>query len=257
MNELIAALILAVIQGITEFIPVSSSAHLVIASHFLDYRASLDFIVALHFGTLMAVFVYFGNDIVMIVRDVLSLKFKTEYGKMGVMLFIAAIPVAIIGYFLHDIFESSVDNLGFVAFGLAITGLILLIGSLSINGKRELDSRGAFLIGLAQVLALFRGVSRSGSTITSGLLLGLSEKEAVRFSFLLSIPVVFGANILSIGNNALPGEYLWASLVSFFTGLMMIHFSFTKILSNRKNLRWIAGYVFTLAIFILVYWIVH
>ena len=253
MNELIISLILAVIQGITEFIPVSSSAHLIIASHLLNYNASLEFVVALHFGTLMAVFVYFGQDIVAIIRDLLSLKFKTEHGKIGTVLLIATIPVAIMGYLLKDILDVSSGNLIFVSLGLGITSLILCIGSLDLWRKRELDGRGAFFVGLAQTLALFRGVSRSGSTITTGLIMGMKEKEAVKFSFLLSIPVVIGANVLEIGNRTLPGNYLWASLLSFAVGLCMIHFSFTYILSDRKNFRYIAGYVFVLALGVLTF----
>lgn len=257
MNDIISALILAIVQGIAEWIPISSSAHLVLASRLLDFDNTLLFDVALHFGTLMAVFVYFGNDIVNILKDVLSFKFKTENGKLGVLLIIGAIPAAIFGFLLRNIVENNGDNLFLIAIGLLITSLILFIGSMGIGkrkiGLEKLGYFGAFLIGLAQVLSLFRGISRSGGTITSGLLLGLDMKDAVKFSFLLSIPVIFGANIVTIGNQTLPHELLWATLVSFLVGLCMINISFKYILVNRKNLKWFGVYTLLLALGILVY----
>jgi len=105
----------------------------------------------------------------------------------------------------------------------------------------------AMLVGLSQIFALFPGISRSGSTIGTGLLLGLDEKRAVKFSFLMSIPVIFGANILAIGNSTLPPSLIWATLVSFFVGLLAIHLLYKFVLTSRKNLRWFAGYALLLA----------
>lgn len=262
MSEFISALILAIVQGITEWIPVSSSGHLVLVSKILGFNNNLMFDVALHFGTLMAVFIYFGKDITEIIRQLFSFNFKSEHGKLGLLLILATIPAAVLGFFFKDFIESNLANLGLLALGWSITGLILFIGSISKPKKKIVESKGisytiAGLIGLAQVLSLFRGISRSGSTITAGLLLGLNEKMAVKFSFLMSIPIIFGASIVQIGNNALPSNLLWATLVSFAVGITTIHFSFNYFLSNRKNLRWFAFYVWLLAIGTGIYLLVN
>ncbi len=255
MGDFIAAFLLAVIQGITEWLPISSSGHLVIFEHLLSYNGGLFFEVALHFGTLMAVFVYFGKDIVDIVRDVLQGKFETDNAKIGVRVIIASIPVAIIGFLFLDFFESLFNSLVLTAWGFAITGLFLLIASLDI-GKRAKKVPGyieSILIGFAQVVSILPGISRSGATISSGLLSGLDPKSAAKFSFLMSIPVIFGANIIVIGNRTLPPEMIWATLISFIIGLGVIHFMFKIVLTSKKNLRWFALYALALALGIFSY----
>jgi undecaprenyl-diphosphatase len=111
----------------------------------------------------------------------------------------------------------------------------------------------ALLIGCAQAIAIFPGISRSGSTISAGLLAGLTEKDAVKFSFLLAAPAIFGASILEIGNNVLPREMIWATLAAFVVGLLTIHIMLKLIVKNRKNLRWFALYCLLLALGIGVY----
>ena len=133
MNDLISSLILAVVQGIAEWFPISSSGHLVLISKLLGFNNTLLFDVALHFGTLSAVFVYFGADIIDILRDLVSFKFKTENGRMGIFLIIATIPAGILGFFLKDLLESELNNLYLLAFGLAITSIVLFIGSIDIR----------------------------------------------------------------------------------------------------------------------------
>lgn len=278
VSELVSSIIIAIVQGLTEWIPVSSSGHLVLFEKILSFEGGLVFDVALHFGTLMAVFVYFGSDIIDIVRDLLSGKWGGENGRLGLLVIVATIPAALMGYFFQSVFEVAFFSLNIVAMGFAVTGVFLLIASLGhINanpstkdgitpihprprgvsdanrffrerGGKRFGYLGALLVGLAQVFALFPGVSRSGATIGSGLLLGLKEKEALKFSFLMSIPIIFGANILTIGNNTLPPSLIWATLVSFVVGLGTIHLLYKKILVDRKNLRWFGIYALALAI---------
>ena len=138
-----------------------------------------------------------------------------------------------------------------IALGFGISVLFLLIASLDLSyckKKRGLGYGKAFLIGIAQALAIVPGISRSGATISSGVLLGLDEKHAMKFAFLMAIPVIFGANILVIGNNTLPPEMIWAALVSFVVGLLSIHVVFKYILTNRKNFRWFGIYCLLLAL---------
>jgi undecaprenyl-diphosphatase len=253
MNELFASIIIAIAQGLTEWLPVSSSGHLVLFESLLNYQGGLMFDVALHFGTLMAVFVYFGSDIVDIIKDLLTAKFNSENGRLGLLIIIATIPAAIMGYFLKNIFEASFSNLTIVALGFGITGLFLLIASISPNKKQKNNYAKSFFIGVAQIFSLFPGISRSGSTISAGLLLGLDEKAAIKFSFIMSIPIIFGANILTIGNQTLPPNLIWATLVSFIAGLITIHILYKKILTNRKNLKWFGAYALLLAIVLGIY----
>ncbi len=254
MNDLIAALILAIVQGITEWLPISSSGHLVLFEKALNYRADLMFDVALHFGTLMAVFVYFGKDIIDILRDTLRLKFHTEEGKTGLLLIIATIPAAIFGFLLEDFFSSMHGNLLVVGLGFGITGLFLFIASLDYRKtNKDLSYKDSLLIGISQAFAILPGISRSGATISSGILLGLSPKAAARFSFLMSVPIIFGANILVIGNERLPPNLIWASLVAFIVGLGVMHWLFKFVLTSKKNLRWFGIYALALSVAIGIY----
>ncbi len=251
--QFIDALILAVVQGITEWFPVSSSGHLVLFERILGYSGGLDFEVALHFGTLMAVFVYFGKDIVDILRDFFSGKWKTENGRLGWFLIVATIPAAIAGFLVKDLFDSVLGGLGIVAFGFGITGVLLLITAYCDVKNKKLGLGAAFFIGLAQAVAIIPGISRAGATISSGVLLGLDEKSAMRFSFLMAIPVVLGANFLSIGDRALSAELIWATLVSFVVGLLSVHFVFSRLLVKRKNFKWFGVYALLLALGIFVW----
>ena len=259
MNEFFASIILGIMQGLTEWLPVSSSGHLVLFQNILSYHPGLEFDVAVHFGTLMAVFVYFGKDIVDIIESLLRGKWKSENGKLGILIIIATIPAAIIGYVFRDVFEAAFQSLWIVAVGFGITGLILIIASLDFkkNTKGSPSYLDALLIGIAQAVAIFPGISRSGSTISAGLLRGLNEKSAMRFSFLMSIPVIFGAGILEIGSKRLDSSLMWATLAAFIVGLATIYFLLNFIAKSKKNLRWFAGYALALALAILIYLIVN
>lgn len=251
MNEFISAVIIAIVQGITEWLPVSSSGHIILAQKLLNYQASLTFDVALHFGTLMSVFVYFGKDITDIIQDLLKLKFHTQNAKLGIFLIITTIPAGLVGILFKDVFESTFKNLTIVALGFAITGLVLVITSLNFKIKENnLGIKHAIIIGFAQILSILPGVSRSGTTISTGILLGLKEKTALKFSFLMSIPVIFGASIITIGNQTLPKELIWATLVSFIIGILSLHIIYKYILTSRKNLRWFGIYALLLALII-------
>ncbi len=254
MNETISAIIIAIIQGITEWIPVSSKGHLILAEKILGFSGGgLFFDVALHFGTLMAVFVYFGKDITDILQDFFRGKWGTDNGKIGVYLIIATIPAGIFGFLFFDFFKSVFSELIIAAFGFGITGLLLIIASIDFGYRKELGLKESFLIGCAQIASLIPGISRSGMTISSGVLLGIEEKKALRFSFLMSIPIIFGANILVIGNNRLNSDLIWATLVSFIVGLLMIHLLYNYVLTTKRNLRWFGIYALLLAFLIAGY----
>lgn len=258
-SDLISALLIAIVQGITEWLPVSSSGHLVLTEKLLGYSSGgLLFEVALHFGTLMAVFVYFGREITEIIEDLFKGKWKDKNGRLGLLILVATIPAAIFGFLLQGVFESVFESLLITGLGFLVTGVFLMISSLDFEKSRrwkvkKFGWKESLGIGIAQVFALFPGVSRSGLTMGSGLLFGLDEKDAIKFSFLMSIPIIFGANILTVGNSSLPGELIWATLVAFVVGLGAIHLLYRYILTDRKRLRWFGLYALILGLIVLIW----
>lgn len=246
----VSILILALVQGILEWFPVSSSGHIYLFELLLGVQSGLDLEVALHFGTLMAVFVYFRKDIVNIVRDLLHSKWKTANSRLGFLILIASIPAAIFGFIFRSYFEISSTFL-VLGLGWVITSTALFIGAFSttkLNSASSLSFSKALIVGFAQVVSLVPGISRSGMTISSGLLFGLKEKEAVRFSYLLSIPAIIGANLVTFGNKTIPIDLLFPSLICFLVGLIFIHISFNFVLKNKRNLIWFGVYTLIIGI---------
>ncbi|MBW2581632.1 MAG: undecaprenyl-diphosphate phosphatase [Deltaproteobacteria bacterium] len=204
--NILQALCLGVLQGITEFLPVSSSGHLALAQYLFGFREpQLFFDVAVHVATLMAVFVVFRADLLLMFTDCLRFFSRTPSApptpastaegsgvRMAVMILVGSLPTAVIGLLLRDVFQRP----AIVGLCLWITGFFLVWSRWSRQHRKHLDSPNvldALVIGLAQGAAISPGVSRSGVTIVTGLLLGLRPETAFRFSFLLSIPAILGA----------------------------------------------------------------
>lgn len=203
--DIIQAIILAVVQGFTEFLPISSSGHLVVLPWIFNWEdPGLTFDVALHFGTLIAILIYFWNDIVNIFRSAFKKEKNSDterrYSKKFLwILVVATIPGALAGFFFEDFAETIFRSPLLVAGTLITLGLFLyLVDRYCQKNKKigEISWKEGLFIGFAQALAIIPGVSRSGSTITMGLFLGLNRVSAARFSFLLSAPIIFGASLL-------------------------------------------------------------
>lgn len=254
MNEFVSVMILALVQGITEWLPISSQGHLVLAEYFLGYSGGLLLEVTLHFGTLMAIFVYFGREITDMLEDILRLKWTSERARFFWLVMLSAIPGALFGYFIKDYFEQLFSGFAVLGLSFAITAITLLIASFHWGSNKPLDWKSALLIGCAQAIAIVPAISRSGVTVAAALLLGLREKEALKFSFIMSIPVIIGANILTLGfdNEPLPRLFLWATLFCFVVALFAVHLLYKHVLTSRKNLRWFALYCFLLALILIV-----
>ena len=247
--DIISALVLAIVQGILEWFPVSSSGHLNLVERMLQTTGGLELQVALHFGTLMAVFVYFRKDIVNIIKDIFEGRWKTTNARLGFLLLVASIPAALIGFTFNNLFDGLSGSLLILGCGWIITSFALFIGSFTHKrNKKELGYGNALIVGIAQMLALIPGVSRSGMTISSGLFFGMNEKDSIKFSYLLSIPVIIGANLVTFGNKTLPIGYLLPAILCFVLGLLVMNLSFRYVLSNRKNLKWFGVYTFVLGI---------
>ncbi|MGD8544269.1 MAG: undecaprenyl-diphosphate phosphatase [Candidatus Bathyarchaeota archaeon] len=186
---------LAVVQGVTEWLPISSSGHLVIVQGwFISEELPLIFDVMLHVGTLCAVVLMFWREIVEILKALVRLDFKTEEGKLALYIVVGSVPTAFIGLLFHDIFESFFYNLFAVGIALLITGSFLYVSERRKNGE-ELGLLDSLLIGVAQGISIIPGISRSGATITTGLLRKVEKEKAFRYSFLLSIPAIIGATV--------------------------------------------------------------
>lgn len=204
--NIIQAIVLGIVQGATEFLPISSSAHLVLVPWLLGWTPpGLTFDTIVHWGTLAAVVLYFARDLWTIIRDwalgTLRLRPATPFTRLGWLIILGTIPAMLMGILGEKAVESLFAAPAWAAGFLLITASILLISERL--GRQTKDAEvmswwEALLIGLAQGLALAPGISRSGATIAMGLLLGLRRPSAARFSFLLSVPVIFGAGLLQL-----------------------------------------------------------
>jgi undecaprenyl-diphosphatase len=200
LATLFVAALLGVIQGLTEFLPVSSSAHLILARAFFGWDADvfgLPFDVALHAGTLVAVLAYFRNDVRdMIVAAPTALSARSGAGRLARLIVVGTIPVVVVGVLFADWLEAHMRTPAVIAVTLAIGGFALLLAERVGAQRRDegaLTTTDAALMGIGQSTALVPGMSRSGSTIATGMLLGMTRESAARFSFLLGIPAIAGA----------------------------------------------------------------
>lgn len=200
------AIILALVQGITEFLPISSSAHLILVPRFLGWAdQGLAFDVAVHLGTLLAVVYYFRAEVVAILtgwtRAVLRRPHDVQDAQLGWTLLAATVPLVVAGLFLEDLVSTTLRSPLVIAGATAFFGGLLWVADRRPDRVGRLGAvnlRVGVLIGLAQVLALIPGTSRSGITMTAGLALGLDRETAARFSFLLAIPAIAGASLLEL-----------------------------------------------------------
>ena len=213
------AIFLGLIQGLTEWLPISSSGHLVIIQQLLGLQASLFFDVLLHAGTLLAAITFFRRDIYKFFITALKLDFKSREGQYIPYLILGSIPLAVVGFLLHDIITSMFNSLLMVGLGLICTGTLLYITK-NTNSDTQLNFTNSFIIGLAQAVALLPGFSRSGLTISIGRLQGINSEEIFKFSFLLAIPSIIGANLFELWN--ITGFQIDLFLIIISTGIAAI-----------------------------------
>jgi len=256
MNS-VEALLLGVLQGATEFLPVSSSGHLVLAQHLLgDFeQPGVLFDVLLHVGTLVAVVIYFRRDLAGLLSSLWRRDEQAAVQRRMVLLLVAgSVPTAIIGLLFKDLLVGLFERPLLVCFMLLVTGGLLWLAERlrSRAGSRtELSFADALLVGTVQGCAIIPGISRSGSTIATLLLRGVDGETAARFSFLLSLPAVFGAALLSLDElNQVPAgttlPYLGGAVAALVTGLFCIHFLLGVI--RRRRLHWFAFYCWSVGV---------
>lgn len=267
------AVILGLVQGLAEFLPVSSSGHLALLQQFfgIDENKVLLFAVMLHVGTLISVFIVYWKDIwELIVELCLTIKdLCTGKGlrleerpvrKLGVLIIIATIPTGIIGVLGGDFFDSLYTSIVPIGIGLIITGFLLVMaermGSSS-RGLEKMNFRNAFFIGLVQGIAICPGISRSGSTLFGSLICNLDRKFAVKFVFLISIPSILGSAVLELPDAieagvtvAEAGPVIVGMLVAAVSGLVAIK-TMIKIVSDKK-LSYFSYYVWVVGAFVVL-----
>lgn len=230
--SILQAIFYGVVQGIGEFLPISSSAHLIAIPQIFGWQdPGLAFDVALHIGTLIAVILFFWKDLIGLLLSGIK-GTKTTEGKLFWFIVVASIPGAIIGKLFEAQAESAFRNLGLIGISLIVMGIFLYLGDKygrKVVHLEKIGSLKSFLIGLSQAMAIIPGVSRSGITMTTALFLGMTKESAARFSFLLSTPIILGAGLLKIKdlvhtpiNNLM--FFIVGIVVSAVTGFISIKF---------------------------------
>ncbi|MEX0362107.1 undecaprenyl-diphosphate phosphatase [Flagellimonas sp.] len=204
--ELIDAIILGIIQGLTEFLPVSSSGHLELGKAILGAESlpeeSLLFTVVLHFATALSTIVVFRKDVWEIIRGLFQFKWNEET-QFSLKIIISMIPAALVGFFLEDFLEVFFDGaIIIVGIMLLITAILLYLADLAKTTDKGVSYRSAFVIGMAQAVAILPGISRSGATISAAVLLGVDKSKSARFSFLMVVPLILG----KMAKDILSGE---------------------------------------------------
>jgi undecaprenyl-diphosphatase len=253
--DIINAIILGIIQGLTEFLPVSSSGHLEIFKALLGEEKladeSLLMTVVLHSATAFSTIIIFRQEIIKIVKGLFRFK-QNESFWFSIKIIISMIPAAIIGFF----FKSEVDllfngNLTIVGLMLILTGILLFLADTAKVSEKKINLRSAFLIGLSQAIAIIPGISRSGATISIAVILGVDKENAAKFSFLMVVPLIFGAQakeLMTTGN--IPDESLYPLIIGFFfafiTGIIACKWMIRLV--KNSQLKYFSYYCFCIGL---------
>jgi undecaprenyl-diphosphatase len=251
MGDFLQSLSTGIIQGTTEFLPVSSSGHLFLFRNFFNIDFGTDYVVLLHFGTLLAVLFFFWKDIWQIIHGIFSKDF--DAWKLFFALIVGTIPAAFSGLLIEEFLEQHLTSNLTIGISLIITGVLLF---LSDNLKKtdysikQIGIKKAFFIGIFQALAIIPGLSRSGLTLFGALLLGVKREDAFKFSFLLSIPVILGSTILKMDQISQSMQGLFGFVIAAVSGFFSLWL--LKILTKTKKLKYFAFYCWIMGILVLV-----
>lgn len=268
------AIILGLVQGLAEFLPISSSGHLALIQNFFGIQSDkiLMFTVMLHIGTLASVFIIYWHDICELIKELFIMIYDLCTGKglrlaerpvrkLGLMIIVATIPTAIIGFAFKDFFEGLNSNLFAIGIGFLITGFLLFFSERVGKAKNDIEGmnfRNGIFVGILQGIAICPGISRSGSTMVGGLFTGLKREFAVRFAFLISIPSILGSAIVELpdamaasSSSSFLGPMLVGMLVAAICGIIAIK-AMIKVVVDKK-LKYFAYYVWALGVFVVGY----
>ena len=257
--DVVKAIILGLVQGLTEFLPVSSSGHLVIFAEILNFHEEgVAFEVFVHFGTLLSILFAFRYEILQMIKAPFQVLSKTaddeskEFFRWDLYVIIATIPAAVIGLSLKDEIEAVFSNVLIVFFTLCVTGIIMILTPYLKNRDVDFNSKNTFLIGVAQAFAILPGISRSGSTIFTGMLLGIEREKVARFSFIMSIPAILGAVVLKLSDVLAASawkeqltSYISGTVVAFISGYLAIIWLLNLV--KKGKLQYFGYYCFIIA----------
>ncbi|MFT5778915.1 MAG: undecaprenyl-diphosphatase [Crocinitomicaceae bacterium] len=246
------ALILGIIQGLTEFLPVSSSGHLEIVKAIqggnLSEKASMMMTVVLHFATALSTIVVFRKEVMEIIRGLFKFKNNDEF-KFSLKIVLSMIPAAAVGVFFDDIIETFFSGkILLVGSMLIVTGLLLFLANRAKESMRKVSFSDSLIIGIAQAIAILPGISRSGATIGTSVLLGVDRERAARFSFLMVVPLIFGKIAKDVFSSGFTTEGVSATVVgvgfgaAFITGILACTLMITIV--KRSKLTYFAYYCF-------------
>ncbi|MCX8212730.1 MAG: undecaprenyl-diphosphatase [Bdellovibrionota bacterium] len=259
MIELLKALILGIVQGLTEFLPVSSSGHLELAKWIMQDDSlaaeSMLMTVTLHAATALATLVVFRKDVLEIITDLF--KFKWNDGtKFAALIVVSMVPAAIVGVLFDDLLEQLFDKqIVLVACMLILTGLLLFLADRAKNTNKNVSFKDSAIIGLAQAVAILPGISRSGATISTSVLLGIDREKSAKFSFLMVVPLILGKMAKDLldgdfsGTVSLP-ELSIGFVAAFLTGIVACVWMIKLV--KRAELKWFAYYCFAVAAIVLI-----
>lgn len=261
MMEIIQAIVLGIVQGLTEFLPVSSSGHLELAKYILGDDAvpedSMMMTIVLHFGTALATVAVFRKDISDIIRGVFNPRNNEEKVFIGKII-LSMVPAAVIGVLFEkelEIFFS--QNILLICSLLLVTALLLIVADKAATTQKDVTYRDAFIIGIAQAIAILPGISRSGATVSTSVILGIDRAKAARFSFLMVVPLIFGkiAKDVLDGDftaNGTPGMVLTAGFISAFISGYFACYWMISLIKNSK-LKYFAYYCIVIGIGGIIY----
>lgn len=255
--SILEAILLGLVQGLTEFIPVSSSGHLILAHElFGTTDSTLIFDVALHIGTLLALIIFFWHDLLKLAKNLIV---NNQDGKLARIIALATLPAALAGYLLSDWIDDTLRKPSTVVVTMIVMGLLMLVVEKYSEKKRKISDvnlSDGVSVGLAQALALIPGVSRSGATITAGMMRGLTRADAARFSFLMAVPITLGAiagSLLGAESGELSGQtsiFIVGIVASLISGLLAIRFLLKFLGSNKLSV--FAYYRIALALIVFI-----
>lgn len=259
MNEL-SAFLLGIIQGLTEFLPVSSSGHLELAKALIGAdilpQESLLFTVALHGATALSTLVVFRKDIGIILSDLVKLK-PTPSFYFSLYIVLSMLPAAIVGLLMEEIITSLFDqNIRLVGLMLLLTGLLLFLADRAIASKKGINAKSAIIIGVVQAIAILPGISRSGATIATAVLLGIDKEKAARFSFLMVIPLIFGSMAKSLldADSLHLSSHLSLLIIGFITAFVTGYLACKWMIAivKKAQLKYFSWYCFLIGLFALI-----
>ncbi len=253
---LFQAFVLGIVQGITEWLPVSSSGHLVILEYLFGIKETLSFNIALHFASVIVIFIVFWKDI----RDLIIGIFKKDKKALKMLLyyFLASIPAAFLGILLKNHLEKINQNLFLIGIFLIITSFFLFLTRFSKKNNNKIEIKNSLFIGLAQAFAILPGISRSGMTVSMGLGRGIDREEVAKFSFILAIPAILGATILDIKNLQSiqnTGALIIGMIACLIAGTLSLKFLLNII--KKNGLYKFYPYCFTLGILSIIIFFFH